>query len=230
MKRSRSPWFTPAFFVFLKELQLHNDREWFERNKERYLRDVRDPFLRFIGDVAPVLKKLAPRLVADPRPVGGSMFRIFRDTRFSNDKTPYKTNAAASFRHERGRDVHGPGLYVSLAPWEVEVGGGVWHPEAEPLQALRKAIVEKPAAWRKALATPGMSKLSWWGDSLKRTPRGFPEDHPLDEWLRRKDFAAGAELTEKDALSADFLDKCVEVWRPLGPAMKVMAKAVGMPW
>src|SRR5512132_1359916 len=117
-KRSsgRSPWFTDAVFVFLSELRLHNDRDWFERNKARYVADVRDPMLRFIADAAPALRSIAPRLVADPRPVGGSMFRIQRDTRFSHDKAPYKTNVAASFRHEAGRDVHGPGLYVSLAP------------------------------------------------------------------------------------------------------------------
>jgi uncharacterized protein (TIGR02453 family) len=229
-KRSRSRWFTPALFTFLEELRLHNDRDWFERNKDRYLRDVRDPMLRFITEAAPVLRRLAPRLVADPRPSGGSMFRIHRDTRFSKDKTPYKTNVAASFRHEAGRDVHGPGLYVSLAPGEVEVGGGVWHPEAEQLRLIRKAIVESPAAWKRALVAPGMDRLAWWGESLSRTPRGFPEDHPLDAWLRRKDFAAGVELEPADAVAHDFLDRCVEAWRPLGPVMKLLARAVALPW
>ena len=229
-KRARSRWFSPALFTFLAELRLHNDRDWFARNRERYLRDVLDPMLRFIGDAAPVLSRLAPRLVVDPRPVGGSLFRIQRDTRFSKDKTPYKTNVAASFRHEAGRDVHGPGLYVSLAPGEVEVGGGVWHPEPEPLRLLRKGIVERPAAWRRALAAPGIDRLEWWGESLSRTPRGFPAGHPLDAWLRRKDFAAGVELREADALAPDLLDRCVEAWRPLGPALRFMARAMGLPW
>ena len=226
----RAPWFTPALFVFLEELRLHNDRDWFDRNRDRYLRDVRDPMLRFVADVGAVLKKLAPRLVADPRPAGGSLFRIHRDTRFSKDKTPYKTNVAASFRHQAGRDVHGPGLYVSLAPGEVEVGGGVWHPEPEALGLIRTAIVEKSAAWTRAVAAPGMDGLTWWGESLKRTPRGSPPGHAHDAWLRRKDFAAGVELAEEDALAPDFLDRCAEAWRPLGPAMKFMAGAVGLPW
>ncbi len=226
----RSPWFTPALFVFLEELRLHNDRDWFERNKDRYVRDVRDPMLRFVADVGPVLMRIAPKLVADPRPVGGSMFRIHRDTRFSRDKTPYKTNVAASFRHAAGRDVHGPGLYVSLAPGEVEVGGGVWHPEPEPLRLVRKAIAAKPAAWRRALATPERAGLSWWGEALVRTPKGFPEDHPLAAWLRRKDVAAGVELGERDALAPDFLERCVEAWRPLVPAMRLLAKALGLGW
>jgi uncharacterized protein (DUF2461 family) len=106
----------------------------------------------------------------------------------------------------------------------------VWRPEAEALRLIRKAIVERPAAWRKALGTPGAAGLSWWGESLTRTPRGFPADHPLDEWLRRKDFAAGVELTERDALAPDFLDRCVESWRPLGPVMKLLAGAAGLPW
>ena len=140
------PCFTPALFTFLTELRLHNDREWFARNKERYLRDVRDPMLRFISDFAPALRKIAPRLVADPRPAGGSLFRIHRDTRFSPDKTPYKTNVAVHFRHEAGREVHGPGCYLSLDPDEVDVGGGVWHPEPDALRMIRRSILEEPGA------------------------------------------------------------------------------------
>jgi len=227
---ARKPWFTPALFTFLGELRLHNDRDWFERNRERYLRDVRDPMLRFVEDVGPVLRKVAPRLIADARPVGGSLFRIHRDTRFSADKTPYKANVAASFRHEQGRDVHGPGLYVSLGPEEVEVGGGVWHPEAEALRLIRRSVVGSPGLWRRALVAPGMKRLAWWGESLTRAPRGFPVGHPLDELLRRKDFAAGVELSEADALSPRFLDRCAEAWRALGPAMKLLAGAVGLRW
>jgi uncharacterized protein (TIGR02453 family) len=224
------PFFTPALFTFLTELRLHNDREWFARNRERYLRDVRDPMLRFIAGFAPVLKKLAPRLVADPRPVGGSLFRIHRDTRFSGDKTPYKTNVAAHFRHEAGRDVHGPAYYVSLDPDEVHVGGGVWHPEADALLAIRKAILAKAAAWRRVTGTPAMRELEVWGESLKRTPRGFPEDHPMDELLRRKDFAWGLTLREKDALSPRFPERVAEVYRAMVPAMKLLADAVRLPW
>ncbi len=226
----RTPYFTPALFVFLTELRLHNDRDWFGRNRERYLRDVRDPMLRFIADFAPVLRKIAPRLVADPRPVGGSLFRIHRDTRFSGDKTPYKTNVAAHFRHEAGRDVHGPGFYLSLDPDEVDVGGGVWHPEPEPLLLIRRSIAEKPAAWRRVTAAPPMRKLEWWGECLKRTPRGFPEGHPLDELLRRKDFGVGLVLGEKDALAPRFPERVAEVYRATVPTMKLLAQAVGVPW
>lgn len=227
---ARKTYFTPALFTFLRELRLHNQREWFERNKERYLRDVRDPMLRFISDFAPLLRKIAPRLVADPRPVGGSLFRLHRDTRFSPDKTPYKTNVAAHFRHEAGRDVHGPGYYLSLDPAEVAVGGGVWHPEADALRSIRRSILERTGAWRRAAATPAMRRLDWWGDSLTRSPRGFPDDHPLIDMLRRKDFAAGAELDQRDALSPRFFGRCADVYRALAPTMKLLAHAQGLPW
>ena len=224
------PLFTPALFTFLAELRLHNDRDWFDRNRERYLRDVRDPMLRFIAGFAPVLRRIAPRLVADPRPVGGSLFRIHRDTRFSADKSPYKTNVAAHVRHEAGRNVHGPAFYLSLDPEEVDVGGGVWHPEPEPLLKIRRAIAERSGAWKRALGTPGMRKLEWWGESLKRTPRGFPEPHPLASMLRRKDFAAGLTLSERDALSPLFPGRVAEAYRAMVPVMKLLAEAVGLPW
>ena len=226
----RKAHFTPALFTFRAELRLHNDRDWFERNRERYLRDVRDPMLRFVSDVGPVLKKIAPRLVADPRPVGGSLFRLHRDTRFSPDKSPYKTNVAAHFRHEEGRDVHGPGCYLSLEPGEVAVGGGVWHPDADALRRIRRSIHEQPGSWKRAAGTPAMKRLAWWGDSLARMPRGFPDDHPLAEMLRRKDFAAGVDLGEREALAPGFLDRCADVYRALVPTMKLLARAQGLPW
>jgi len=225
-----TPHFTPALFTFLTELRLHNDRDWFARNRERYVRDVRDPMLRFIADFAPTLKKLAPRLVADPRPVGGSMFRINRDTRFAADKTPYKTNVAAHFRHEAGRDVHGPAFYLSLEPDEVDVGGGVWHPEPEALLLIRRSLVERAPAWRRALAAPPIRRLEWWGERLKRTPRGFPEGHPLDEALRRRDHACGVVLGERDALSPRFAARVAEVYRSMLPVMKLLAEATGVSW
>jgi len=222
--------FTPALFTFLGELRLHNDRDWFASHKDRYLREVRDPMLRFISDFAPVLKKIAPSLVADPRPVGGSLFRLYRDTRFSKDKTPYKTNAAAHFRHRAGCDVHGPGYYLSLEPDGVTVGGGVWHPESPDLQAIRRSVVDRPDAWRRTVGALSTRGLEWWGESLARPPRGFPDEHPLMDVLRRKDFAAGVELRERDALSPGFLDRCAEVYRGLVPLMKVLARAQGLPW
>jgi hypothetical protein len=112
--------FSRDLFGFLEELRSNNRREWFEANRTRYERDVREPMLTFISDFAPRLRKISPKLVADPRPSGGSMFRIYRDVRFSPDKKPYKTHVAARFSHIMGRDVHAPGFYVHLEPSGVQ--------------------------------------------------------------------------------------------------------------
>src|SRR5438046_6848292 len=111
--------FDKATFTFLRELKTHNDRDWFAANKARYLATVQGPALRFIADFAPRLAKITQRLVADPRPVGGSLMRIYRDTRFSKDKAPLKTNVGIQFRHEAGKDVHAPGIYLHLEPGSV---------------------------------------------------------------------------------------------------------------
>jgi uncharacterized protein (TIGR02453 family) len=182
---ANSAHFSSAFFKFFKELEHNNNRDWFQRNKQRYETDVKEPILRFIVDFGPRLEQISQHFLADPRPVGGSMFRIYRDTRFSKDKRPYKTNAGIQFRHEAGRDVHAPGFYLHLSPTEVFAGSGIWHPDGKTLAQIRQAIVENPDGWRKATRKRGM-RLG--GDSLKRPPRGFDPDHPLIEDLKRKDF------------------------------------------
>src|SRR5437870_4211940 len=175
-------YFSKALFDSLKDLAAHNDRSWFAANKERYERDVRDPFLEFIADAGTPLRKLSKNLVADPKPSGGSMFRIYRDTRFSKDKSPYKTNIAASFRLGK-KGSSGPGYYLHIEPGESMVGGGIWQPEPELLSNIRHRIIEKPAEWKKVA-----SKVSEHGDSLKRPPAGFDPAHPLIEDIKRKSF------------------------------------------
>src|SRR5438309_10445646 len=132
--------FTPALFDFLRELRAHNNREWFQRNKVRYEADVRAPSLQFISDVALPLRRISRHLVADPRPVGGSLFRINRDIRFSSDKSPYKTAVGMSFGHDRGRDGPAPGYYLTLEAGQSVVGGGVHMPDTATLNRVRDAI------------------------------------------------------------------------------------------
>ncbi len=141
MARGEAP-FGNELFRFLKELKAHNDREWFQANKGRFEAEARDPLLRFIGDFSVPLAGISRQFAADPRPVGGSMFRIYRDTRFGKDKTPYKTHLAAHFPY-RGPGtlgVHGPGFYLHLEPGASFAGGGLWHPEPEALFKVRQAI------------------------------------------------------------------------------------------
>ena len=126
------PYFGPELFAFLRALDKNNNREWFQANKKRFERDVRDPMLRFIADFGSQLDKISTRFVADPRPNGGSLFRIYRDVRFSKDKRPYKTNVGAHFRHQAGKDAHAPGFYFHMEPGEVFGGSGIYGTPTRP--------------------------------------------------------------------------------------------------
>lgn len=227
----RGAYISPALFTFLRQLKKNNSREWFLANKKRYESDVRDPLLRFIEDFGPHLHKISPHFVADPRPVGGSMFRIYRDTRFSRDKSPYKTAAAVQFRHEERGDVHAPGFYLHLEPGSVFAGVGMWHPDANALRMVRDTIVESPDKWKKALNNRAFkARYELSGDSLKRPPRGYDPEHPLVEDLKRKDFVAFTQLAEKDVCAADFLGKYAAIARASKSFMEFLTRAVGLPW
>ena len=148
-------YFTKASFAFLNELKANNDRAWFADNKPRYEALIKDPALRLIADFAPHLKKISPHFMATPR----SLFRIYRDTRFSKDKTPYKTHTGIHFRHDRAKDAYAPGFYFHVAPGDVFVGCGIWHPESKPLRAIREHMVEDPKGWKKA-STAGAALMT----------------------------------------------------------------------
>ncbi len=218
--------FTPALFGFLGELAENNERAWFEANRKRYLRDVRDPMLRFIEDFAPYLDEISPHYVADPRPNGGSLFRIHRDIRFSKDKRPYKTNAGAHFRHAAGRDAHAPGFYLHLEPGGVFAASGVWHPDGPALNRIRQSIVDRPNEWRRA--TRAVGPLA--GESLKRPPRGFDADHPLVEDLKRKEYFALVRFGEADACADDFIDRFAGTCRQFAPLTAFLTASLGLPF
>jgi len=219
----------PALFAFLRDLEAHNERAWFEAHKTRYLAEVRDPLIAFVEAFAPELAKISKAYVADPRPNGGSLFRIYRDTRFSKDKRPYKTNAGVQFRHRLGRDAHAPGFYLHLAPGEVFVAGGMWRPDPPATAAVRSGIATRSTAWRRAvaktLATPGMEL---GGESLKRPPQGFDPAHPLIEDLKRKDFIASVTLDERAATRPDFLAQVAGICRGLSPLMRFLTHALAI--
>src|SRR5262245_52215352 len=191
-------YFGPALFGFLRELKLHNERAWFQQNRERYEREVRGPLLGFVRDFAAPLARITAQLVADPRPVGGSLFRIHRDTRFSKDKTPYKTQAAAQSRHRERRDVHAPCFRLHLEPGRVFGGAGIWHPDPAALARIRRALAGRGADWKKAVGGRAfMRGCTLEGDFLSRPPRGFAPDHPLIEDIKRKDFIAVRRWSER---------------------------------
>jgi uncharacterized protein (TIGR02453 family) len=218
---------SPELFRFFGELSRHNDREWFEANKARYLGHVRDPLLRFVEAFGPRLARISRHMAADPRPSGGSLFRIYRDTRFSRDKRPYKTHAGLSFRHADGRDVHAPVFYLHLEPGTVFAAAGMWRPPAESVTQVRDAIVAHPERWKRAIrACP----LRHDEDSLKRPPRGYAADHPLVEDLKRQTFITSAPFTEKQACAPDFVDRFAEACRRGVPLMAFLTAAVGLRW
>jgi uncharacterized protein (TIGR02453 family) len=222
-------YFTPDLLRFLAELKAHNNRDWFTANKERYEKSVRDPFLRFVTDLQPRLKKISAQFVADPKPVGGSMMRIYRDTRFSKDKTPYKTAVAAHFWHAKGKEGATPAFYLRIEPGDSSVGAGIWHPEPGALKRIRKAIVDDSKTWarikdgRDFRSTCGMA-----GESLKRPPPGFDANHPFIEDLKRKDFATAAPLDDKRIASASFMDDLLEAFGTTSPFLAFLTKAVGL--
>lgn len=222
-------YFTPALFKFLRDLKKNNSREWFQDNKSRYEADVREPLLGFIEDFAPHLAKLSPHFMADPRKSGGSMFRIHRDTRFSKDKTPYKTHAAAQFRHERAKDAHVPGFYLHLEPGSVFAATGTWRPDTASAKKIRDAIVAKPADWKRATSGKAIRTMcKFEGESLKRPPRGFDPEHPLIADLKRKDFLAVATFPQVDACSPDFMPQFAKFCRTVGPYTAFLTKALGL--
>jgi uncharacterized protein (TIGR02453 family) len=226
-----TPYITPELFKFLRALKRNNNREWFHKNKPRFEEQVKEPLLRFIIDFGQRLEKISSHFNADPRPVGGSLFRIYRDTRFSKDKTPYKTNAGVHFRHEAGKDVHAPGFYLHLEPGGVFVGVGMWHPDGKACAAVRDAMVEHPDAWKKASRRKAfLQDFSLMGDSLKRPPRGYDKEHPLVEDLKRKDFIATCELTEADACDPKFMARFSALCRKAGPLQQFLCEAVGQPY
>jgi uncharacterized protein (TIGR02453 family) len=221
-----APHFTPELFTFLRALRRHNNRDWFLANKARFESAVRDPFLRFIADFAPHLTRISPRFVADPRPTGGSLFRIYRDVRFSADKSPYKTHAAAHFFHRASKATgHAPGFYLHLEPGSCFIGGGLWHPDTAMLVRIRDAIVADPAAWKRA-----RRGLTLDGERLSRPPRGYDAKHPFIDDLRRKDFIAGASFTDAQVCRPRFMRDVVGECRRMSPLVQFLTKAVGLKW
>lgn len=223
--------FSPALFSFLQELKENNDREWFAANKARYEADVREPALEFISAFAPRLDELSPHFVADARKVGGSLFRIHRDVRFSKDKSPYKTATGIHFRHALAQSAHAPGFYLHLEPGGVFAGAGIWRPDTATARRIREAIHADPEGWRRALGGSAFhERYTLDGESLKRPPAGFAADHLLIEDLKRKDFIAVAPLPERAVTSAGFIDEYAETCRAAAPLVRFLCEATGSPY
>lgn len=228
---SSHPAFEKSLFTFLRALKKNNDREWFNANKPRYQAEVRDPALEFIAAFGAQSQGFAPHIVADPRPVGGSLFRIHRDTRFAKDKTPYKTHVGIHFRHEAAKDAHAPGYYLHLEPGNVFMGAGIWRPDGPTVKMIREGIVEDPKRYKKiaqAKAFRDVWRLS--GDALKRPPRGFDAEHELIEELKRKDFIAIRNLEDNEPFELGFVNDYVKSCKTAKAWMAFLTEAIGLPF
>ncbi|MCK6574290.1 TIGR02453 family protein [Myxococcota bacterium] len=221
----------PAGLVpFLMQLAANNNRDWFKANEKRYEALVRGPSLAFVRAMREPLSVLAPHLVADDRKVGGSLMRLFRDTRFSKDKTPYKTNVGIQFRHDAGKDVHAPGIYLHISPEETFIGFGLWQPEPETLHRLRTAVAEKWDRWSGILGAPGLAGFEQFSEGLKRVPRGFPADHPGAAELRRTSFLASAPVEWEDLESPDAPARLCRRLEPSREYMAFLCEALSLPY
>jgi len=223
--------FPKDFFKFFNQLKKNNNRDWFAINKPRYLESVVQPKGDYIVSIAPHLKRISPFYKADPRPHGGSMFRIYRDARFSRDKTPYKTHAACHFRHEAGRDAHAPGFYLHIETDRISIGGGIWRPPSKQLGMIREFITDNPAAWEKLLRSSAIKKMDGIkGDGLKRPPRGYDADARHIDDLKRKSFFLMSEFDADLALSPALVSESARVFGDVAKLNHFITDALELPF
>lgn len=222
-----SSYFSDKTFRFLRALGRNNNRDWFTAHKADYETHLRQPFLRLIADLQPDLAAISPHYRADPRPMGGSLFRIYRDTRFANDKTPYKTWSGARFFHERSKQVPAPSFYLHIAPGDCFVGGGLWHPEPETQRRIRNFMLDNPSGWKAAVQSPAFRRrFELTGGTLVRPPRGFPAEHELIDDIKRKDFVAGAGLDDDIVLGPRLRQSVAAQFKALAPMIDYLCAAL----
>ena len=231
MSARRYAQFEAETLKFLEDLSENNNREWFKEHKSRYEEQVLDVALRFIQSMHDPLQEIAPHFVAQATRMSGSLMRVYRDTRFSKNKLPYKTNIGIQFRHELAKNVHSPSYYVHIDPDEVFLGAGMWRPDADPLRGIRERIAAKPADWKRAVGDKGFRRhFSLGGESLIRPPRGFDKDHELIDDIKRKSFIAVKYMDRDDCLSPQFQRRVETAFKAADPYMRFLCKAVGVPF
>jgi len=224
--------FDPAFHHFFKSLAKNNNREWFNQHKPDYFQSVVKPMTNFIEEMGTDLHQISKHFIADPRPHGGSMFRIYRDVRFSKDKSPYKLHAACQFRHQLGKGVHAPGFYLHLSPEEVIIGAGIWSPPGTVLTSIRNTIVDNPQEWHRIKTSSTIKTLCGEisGDGLKRPPKGYDPDHQHIEDLKRKSFLIIRHDRAEIIFDKNFLDEVSKTFRAAKPLMRYICFALDIPF
>lgn len=193
----------PSFLEFLYELSQNNNRAWFEVNKARFQKEVQRPFEQLVAEIIGEIRAFDLRFQMDPKQ---ATFRIYRDTRFSNDKTPYKTHMAAVFTNGGRQNLHDPGFYLHIEYGLLQLGGGAYFLEKEPLQKVRAKIMENPGAFRSLIEAPefvdkyGEIK----GEKNKILPTPFKQAAEIEPLVLNKQFYFMAELDSEQVLQRDF--------------------------
>jgi len=232
MSSTEFPGFPKDLFRFLEDLSENNNREWFNNNKDRYKESVVAPVSAFISAMGERLYKISGSFIADPQANGGSMFRIYRDTRFSKNKRPYKENVGCQFRHAAGKTAHAPGFYVHLQPGNIFIGAGVWIPPNPVLDKIRTAIIEHPERWAKVVNNKNLIKTFGQieGEQLKRPPRGYDANHSFVEDLKRKSFFLKHLVSPSLALKPEFINETEQTFIDAIPLMEFVTSAIGLPF
>jgi uncharacterized protein (TIGR02453 family) len=222
--KSTFPGFPKEGIAFLRALKKNNDREWFAPRKAEFEATVKQPMIQLVTALHREMMRFAPQYVGEP---AKCVYRIYRDTRFSKDKTPYKTFASALLlRNGFDRHAGSAGIYFSVSPTEIEVAGGVYMPDRDTLLALRTYIGENHKQFRATFATPKVKKLlgELWGDSVTRVPKGFDAEHPAEDLIRRKNYILSAQLDAKIATTPKLLGEIVTRIKAMTPFVEFLNK------
>jgi uncharacterized protein (TIGR02453 family) len=217
--------FSKEGLQFLRSLKRHNNREWFQEHKSIYEQHVKEPMSGLIEKLAADFSRFAPEMVATPKV---SAYRIHRDTRFSKDKSPYKTHVAAVFPRSGLGKHDGAGFYLHVATSEVFIGGGLYMPEPEDLRRVRQHIADVPDTFLKIIGSRAFFKMfgEITGAQLSRVPRGFPADHPAAEYLRYKNFLASRSFPAEVAISPQFYKLIIETFKGMVPFVRFLNEPI----
>jgi uncharacterized protein (TIGR02453 family) len=203
---------------FFRSLKRNNRREWFQPRKHLFEQHVKGPMLELVAAINGEMAKFAPEYVTEPK---SAIFRIYRDTRFSADKTPYKTHIAASFSRRGGERMGTGGFYFSVSHDVIEVAAGLWHPERDVMLLVRNHIAETHQELTKILADKKSRKLAGElkGDALSRSPKGFDPAHPAAEFIKMKDWVLDTTLDSSLATTPQLHPAIVERFRAMAPLL-----------
>jgi len=215
------PYFRPEAFTFLRNLARHNDRVWFNERKAVYESELKEPMLAVIRRITDEMMEFAPNHV---RPAEKSLFRIYRDTRFSNNKLPYKTHVAAWWSHMGMQKTSGAGYYFQVSSKGVVVAAGAYMPEKEQLAAIRNWLLDNHVRFRRLLQKPAVRRTftEFEGEALTRPPKGFPCDHPAMDLIKCKQWGLSTTLPAKTALEKNFAQTLIRHFKLLAPLVDAL--------